>query len=197
MAIQENSDSTEMMNEQMRMMQLAQQGFHCSDIIVSIGLEAQGKTDPDLVRTVSALAGGLGFTGEICGALTGGICLLGLHAGKGAATEEEDPRLALMADELVDWFSSEQSERYQGIRCSDITEDDPRKPEERCPRIVWGVFDKAKTLLAEHGFDWKEGKPLSQSDETPSEKGCACTGATGNRNVELSGPLCSLSSPVQ
>ena len=42
-----------------RMMELAQQGFHCSDILVSMGLEAQGKVNPDAVRLASALAGGV------------------------------------------------------------------------------------------------------------------------------------------
>ncbi len=56
--------------EQVRMMEFAAQGFHCSEILLFMGLEAQGKTDPDLIRTVSALAGGIGFSGETCGALT-------------------------------------------------------------------------------------------------------------------------------
>ena len=67
-----------MMDELLRMLELAGQGFHCSQILLFLGLEAQGKRNPDLIRAMSGLAGGVGFSGDICGALTGGACLLGL-----------------------------------------------------------------------------------------------------------------------
>ena len=61
-----------MTDEMIRMMQLAGQGFYCSQVLLIMGLEAQGKSNPDLIRSMSGLAGGLGFTGDTCGALTGG-----------------------------------------------------------------------------------------------------------------------------
>jgi len=140
--------------EQMRMVELAQQGFHCSEVLMFMGLEAQGKENPDLIKAMSALAGGVGFTGETCGALTGGACVLGLHAGRGRAADEENPKLKTMIAELVDWFSGKYGEKYGGVLCRIITEDDPLKAPERCPRIVVSVFYKVKSLLAEHGFEW-------------------------------------------
>jgi C_GCAxxG_C_C family probable redox protein len=140
--------------EQMRMVELAQQGFHCSEVLMFMGLEAQGKENPDLIKAMSALAGGIGFTGETCGALTGGACVLGLHAGRGSATDEENPKLKTMIAELVDWFSAKYGEKYGGVLCRIITEDDPLKAPERCPRIVVSVFYKVKSLLAENGFEW-------------------------------------------
>jgi C_GCAxxG_C_C family probable redox protein len=143
-------------SDQLRMMELAQQGFHCSEIILFMGLEAQGKTDPDLIRSVSALAGGIGFSGETCGALTGGACLLGLFAGRGSAEEQEDLKLKPMIQELVDWFSQKYGETYSGIRCRDITNDDPAIPPTRCPKIVAGAYKKVRELLSENGFDWEK-----------------------------------------
>ena len=75
-----------------KMVELSRQGFLCSQILLIIGLEAQGKENPDVVRAMSGLVGGLGFCGKTCGALTGGACLIGLYAGKGAADEMEDSR---------------------------------------------------------------------------------------------------------
>ena len=141
--------------EQVRMMELAAQGFHCSEILLFMGLEAQGKTDPDLIRTVSALAGGIGFSGETCGALTGGACLLGLYAGRGTAEEQDDPKLKCMIQDLVEWFAEKYGEKYGGIRCRDITHDDPSIPPTRCPGIVGGTYQKVRSLLAENGFDWE------------------------------------------
>ena len=90
------------MNEAtLRMITLAGQGFFCSQILLSMGLEAQGKSNPDLIRAMAGLAGGLGFTGDTCGALTGGACLLSLYAGKGLPEEQEDEKLNLMISELV------------------------------------------------------------------------------------------------
>ena len=142
-----------MNDEMLQMIRLAGQGFHCSQILLFMGLEAQGKSNPDLIRAMSGLAGGLGFTGDTCGALTGGACLLGLYAGRGIPEEQEDEKLNLMISELVDWFSEEYGKLYGGIRCDIILGDDPRNRTTRCPNMVLGSYGKVKTLLSEYGFD--------------------------------------------
>lgn len=147
------------MNDQtFRMIELAGQGFYCSQILMILGLEAQGKENTDLVRVMNALAGGLGFTGDACGALTGGACLLGLYAGRGHADEDEDPRLNLMIGELVNWFTEEYSARYGGVHCADIVGDDPLHQKTRCPGIVANTYEKVNSLLVENGFDLTEGR---------------------------------------
>ncbi len=45
---------------------------------------------------MAGLAGGLGFSGEVCGVLTGAECRLGLYAGKRNTHEEENERLNMM-----------------------------------------------------------------------------------------------------
>ncbi len=147
-----------MTNDTVRMVELAVQGFYCSQILLIMGLEAQGKSDPDLVRAMSGLAGGLGFTGDVCGALSGGACLLGLYAGRGTPEEEEDEKLKLMVAELVDWFSEEYGTLYGGIHCEVILGDDPRNRTARCPNIVMGCYEKVKALLSEYGFDLSGGE---------------------------------------
>lgn len=143
----------------LRMIQLAQQGFNCSQILLLMGLDAQGKTNPDLVRAMSALAGGLGFSGNLCGALTGGACLIGLYAGRGISQEEEDPRLNIMVADLAEWFSAEYGNTYGGILCETILSDDPKNRSARCPAIVLGTYEKVKALLVENGFDLSSGRP--------------------------------------
>ncbi len=136
-----------------RMRQLKQQGFFCSQILLLLGLELQGKTNPDLVRAVHGLAGGLGFTGELCGALTGGVCLLGLYAGKGRPQDPDDPRLTFMIEDLVKWFQAGYGLEYGGVRCSEIIDQEPRYQGVRCPAMVAGTFQKVKELLVENGFE--------------------------------------------
>lgn len=136
-----------------RMKELRQQGFYCSQIIMSMGLEMQGKSNPELIRAMHGLAGGLGFSGELCGALTGGASLLGLYAGKGTSEQEEDLRLSFMIQDLVKWFKAEYSEQFGGIRCEEILAGDSQNQVRRCPVMVSGVFQRVKELLVENGYD--------------------------------------------
>jgi C_GCAxxG_C_C family probable redox protein len=146
-----------MVDRQMRMLELGLQGFGCSQILLMMALEAQGKGNEDLVRAVSGLQGGLGITGKTCGALTGGCCVLGLHAGKGKRAESDDARLLLMTQTLVDWFEKEYEPRFGGTDCADILQDEPRNRHERCPEIVGAVFDKVAEILSANGYDLKKG----------------------------------------
>lgn len=136
-----------------RMNELRQQGFFCSQILMMMGLDLQGKDNRDLVRAMNGLVGGLGFTGELCGALTGGACLLGLYAGKGDGRQEENPRLIFMIEELVKWFKGGYGQEYGGIRCEEIVGDSAQYLTARCPIMVAGTFQKVKELLVENGFD--------------------------------------------
>jgi len=136
-----------------QLMILRKQGFYCSQILILQGLELMGKSNPDLVRAMHGLAGGLGFSGELCGALTGGASLLGLYAGKGTPEQEEDPRLIFMVEDLVKWFKAEYSGQYGGIRCEEILAGNSQNQALRCPAMVIGVLQKTKELLVENGFD--------------------------------------------
>ncbi len=139
------------MEELMRMMELKQQGFFCSQILLSMALEDRGESNPALIRAARGLAGGLGFAGETCGALSGGACLLALYAGKGLPDEPDDPRTDQMVQELVAWFKEEHGQNYGGIRCDDILADEAANMKSRCPNLVITTYEKAKELLEKYG----------------------------------------------
>ena len=136
-----------------QMQEMKAQGFYCSQILMKLGLELQGRENADLVRAMQGLAGGLGFTGELCGALSGGVSLLSLYAGKGLPEEAEDPRLNFMITDLVDWFKQGYGQTYGGIRCAEIVGDSGNDMATRCPLLVAGTFQRVKELLVENGFD--------------------------------------------
>ena len=56
-----------MMDLRERLLELGLQGFECSQIMMMIALELEEKENPDLIRAVSGLTGGMGH---------GGGCLL-------------------------------------------------------------------------------------------------------------------------
>ncbi len=141
------------MDESPELIELARQGYHCSQILVLKGLQHMGRTSPELVRAMDALGGGVGFSGELCGALTGGACLLGLYAGKSEADQPEDPQLDLMIQDLVKWFQAEYGEQFGGIRCAELLSGNSRNKATRCPMMISGVYQKVKELLIENGYD--------------------------------------------
>lgn len=139
-------------SEKIRMTELQTQGFHCSQILLLIALERQGKQNPDLIRSMSGLANGLGDTGKICGALTGGVCLLGLYAGRGSSEEQEHPLFTVMVQAFIRWFEDAYGARYGGIDCQSILEDDPWNRMLRCPVMVVDTYAKVMSLLNENGY---------------------------------------------
>jgi C_GCAxxG_C_C family probable redox protein len=132
---------------------LRQQGFYCSQIIMLQGLEMLGRSNPDLVRAMHGLAGGLGFSGELCGSLTGGAALLAVYAGKGTPDQPEDLKLDFMIQDLVKWFKAEYAEQFGGIRCEEILAGNSQNQSIRCPILVSGVLQKVKEMLVENGYD--------------------------------------------
>lgn len=141
-----------MSDELARMAQLHLQGFHCSQIIVLLGLERQGRNSPDLVRAMTGLAGGMGFGGKNCGSLTGAVCLIGLYAGRGTLEEQESPRLNVMISELLEWFGERFGKLYGGIDCEVILADDPWNKMLRCPGLVSETYFRAIELLQDNGL---------------------------------------------
>lgn len=141
------------MNEDdFRVAELALKGYKCSHILVQIGLDALGRENPELLRAMSGLAVGMG-SGLTCGALTGGCCLIGMYAGMDGEGNDEHGRLPLMLDEYTEWFRKEFGERYGGIDCAQIMQDDPQLKIQRCPMLILAAVKKAREILEANGFE--------------------------------------------
>ena len=57
-----------------RIMELGSMGYHCSQIIMIMTLETIGEENPQLVKAMGGLGGGIGYCGDTCGCLTGSAC---------------------------------------------------------------------------------------------------------------------------
>lgn len=134
-----------------RILELSQQGFFCAQILAILALEAEGKENPDLVRAMGGLNGGVGFSGRLCGCLTGGACVLSYFTGKGEAEELEDPESREMIRDYIRWFEAGTGTEYGGIACDEILECNPANRMARCPSIVGESFEKVMTMLSEKG----------------------------------------------
>jgi hypothetical protein len=144
-----------MMNDLMiRMLQLSQKGYACSQILIRLFLEARGEDNPELVRAMAGLAYGCGTGRATCGTLTGGCCALALYAGKGQDDEAGSERLMLMLQELSDWFEERVGKPNGGIACETIVgAEGPAAARQRCGEIVADTYAKVLEILTANGFD--------------------------------------------
>ncbi|MEJ2153739.1 MAG: C-GCAxxG-C-C family protein [Desulfobacteraceae bacterium] len=137
-----------------RMLQLGQQGFTCSQIIILLALELRGEENPALVRAMGGLAYGCGSGQASCGVLTGGCCVLSLYAGKGGAEETVSDRFDLMLQELNDWFGAHTGCAADDMSCDAIVgEAGPAASGQRCGRILHDTYAKAMEILTSNGID--------------------------------------------
>lgn len=154
---------------QLLVLEMGSKGYSCAQMVLAGGLRLMGRDNPDLLRAASGLAQGVGLSGEICGALSGGVCLIGLHTGKGHDGEEPLPMAAALMDELVSWFRGELC-AGGAVTCDAILgvgEDCPGgeascrgMDPQRCGALVAQTWSRAVTLLAENGIDPGQGRDL-------------------------------------
>ncbi len=137
-----------------RMIQLAENKYNCSQIMMILALEQEARENPDLVRAMSGLGDGCGFFRETCGILTGAAGILAWYAGKGANDEEESEKLLPMLEELGDWFRQEIAAQYAGTRCHQIVGDQVGTPDGKqiCGSIIFKTFSKVNEILADYNF---------------------------------------------
>lgn len=148
---------------EMQVMQLGGKGYSCAQIVLQTALEYLGRDNLDLIRAAAGLARGGGCSGELCGALSGGLCLLGLYVGKGQDSELPDPSEQLVYSELVEWFRSEHAVNNK-ITCAAILGLDEGQARamnpEICENIVASTIAVADGLLIAHGFDPNSGREV-------------------------------------
>ena len=114
-----------------------------------LALDAEEKDDPDLIRAMARLSGGLDGN-ELCGCLSGGACFLSYFAGKGSPEEEAHPDCSAMIQELTDWFWEDTSP-FGGVSCRCILDGDSRNKIQRCPVILEAVAERCIEILEAHG----------------------------------------------
>ena len=76
-----------------RIAELGSMGYHCSQMMMIMTLETIGEENPQLVKALGGLGGGIGYCGDTCGCLTGGACAIGYFLGNLAPEEKEDVQM--------------------------------------------------------------------------------------------------------
>ena len=138
----------------MQMIELAEKNYNCSQIMMILALQQEGKENPGLVRAMSGLGDGCGFFQETCGIMTGAASVLSWYAGKGTDSEEEFENFLPMLQDLGDWFQQEIGTKYGGTRCKDIAGDLVGTPgcKQICGGIILQTYNKVNEILVSNNF---------------------------------------------
>jgi C_GCAxxG_C_C family probable redox protein len=86
-----------------------------------VGQKKLGMNDPALVKSMTAFGGGMVSSGGACGALSGGIALLGSVLGKDDPEKKDDPLMWKACREFYARFESEVTNESASVNCRDIT----------------------------------------------------------------------------
>ncbi|MCP4574959.1 MAG: C_GCAxxG_C_C family protein [Deltaproteobacteria bacterium] len=135
-----------------RMLELAHEGFCCSQILIKLALESETMENTDLVRAMGGLCYGVANSGNLCGVLTGGICLLALKSSSDGDIPVPGYRFHLMADTYTQWFTNRIGNTYGGIKCSDIFGKEIQQPHDlgKCSTVLTESYAKLMEILDEY-----------------------------------------------
>jgi C_GCAxxG_C_C family probable redox protein len=118
------------------------QGYHCSEsIVVAVGEYLWGDVNDWLRRASTGFSGGIGNTSdELCGALSGGVLLIGALFGR-TSVQQSDSKCQQLAARYRDRFA----EQFGACRCCDV-----RRAHgscsvlvERASRLLLDIVDEA------------------------------------------------------
>lgn len=102
-----------------RAVELFNQRLHCSQVLAMVGMEKLGITEPSVIKALGAFGGGIGGSGNICGALVGAVSVIGSLYSRGKLEEKENPRMWAATKALLKKFE-ELTAEHGGIQCSQI-----------------------------------------------------------------------------
>ena len=135
--------------------ELFKQRMHCSQVLAMVGMEKLGITDPSVIKTLGAFGGGIGGTGNICGALVGAVSVIGSLYSRGSLEEKENPRMWAATKTILKNFEI-LTTPHGGINCCriarvdwmdrDQVKDFYRNPESRRQHCITLVGETAKAL---------------------------------------------------
>ncbi len=143
------------------------QGYSCSQAVLSARCERYGLDQKTALTIATGFGGGMARTGNTCGAVTGAISIIGLHAGSAKAGDTEAKENTYR---IVREFIAEFEDAFGSTNCTELVGchigtpsgyDKARKQglfENICPRYVDGAVEILDQILdeASHSSATKE-----------------------------------------
>jgi C_GCAxxG_C_C family probable redox protein len=119
----------------------------CAQVIVQSFLDVFEEDNAPVSMASSPFAAGMALTGNNCGAMIGGLMVLGLFYGRKDLTEGMPGILAGIRPmrKLVRYFG----ETYHNLNCREITGTDLADPEKATAYFEAGGLEKCATMMAD------------------------------------------------
>jgi C_GCAxxG_C_C family probable redox protein len=124
-------------------------------VLAMIGLEKLGVSDPSVIKALGSFGGGIGGTGNICGALVGAVSVIGSLYSRSSLEEKENPRMWAATKAVMKQFE-DLTAAHGGINCCQIArvdwmdrdqvKDFYGNPESRRQHCINVVGETAKAL---------------------------------------------------
>jgi C_GCAxxG_C_C family probable redox protein len=128
-------------------------GFNCAQAVLSSHCEEFGLDRELAFKLACGFGGGMGHTGEICGAVTGAVILLGLKYGMNRPGDSESKQRTY---DLVKQYTDLFKQKYGSIHCTDLIHYDLRIEEELNQARASGVFDTECPMLVNFSVELLE-----------------------------------------
>ena len=134
---------------------LHQKGFNCSQAVFATLAESMGMDRTLALKIASPFGGGIGHTGETCGAVTGALMALGLAEGISEPDRQAKEQVYARTREFLDRFR----ERYGAVACRVLIGVDISTPEgmqqarerdvfsSRCGGFIRGAIELADEMF--------------------------------------------------
>jgi len=114
-------------------------GYNCAQSIIKAYANDVGIKAEEAVRMASALGGGVGRNGHICGAVSGAALIIGMKFG---TTDPADFRAKEKAYNKTNEFLETFSTENKSVLCKELIPYDIKNPEELKKAREAGVFAK-------------------------------------------------------
>ena len=101
--------------------ELFKERMHCSQAVAIPGLEKLGVNDPSVIRALGSFGGGIGGTGNVCGALVGAVSIIGSLYSRSSLEEKENPRMWGATKAVMKKFQ-DLTAQYGSINCGQIAQ---------------------------------------------------------------------------
>ncbi len=117
-------------------------GFGCAQCVASVFSEDFGIDEVIAQKMALGLGGGIGRQGEVCGAISGGILVLGMKYGVSSMDGEANKAIKEKVYALDQEFVRRFKERTGAVRCNDILGFDMNDPAARADASAKGIIPK-------------------------------------------------------
>jgi len=128
-------------------------GLNCAQSVLCSHCEEFGLSHDMAKRVSCGFGGGMGHIGEICGAVSGALMLIGLKNGEIIESNNElKEKTYNMVKEFTDKFKKE----YGTINCTELINYDLSKEEDLLKARSSGVFRKLCPMLVKRSVELTE-----------------------------------------